>query len=354
MEATIAMNEKDRDRLMREVMAETAEKERGRLLTIASKTAPKRVAFVDWVILVPILSKIGIVNLRNRTDRIRDARWSYKADKNGRIMELRIGGVRDLDPFDVPAGIVRLERLKLFSVTNCLSIPVELSSLSHLKELHLLESDEELLNDFPLQMVLSHLTRLEVSDCRLQSSSPFLIWMTRQLPRLEIFGFMSMGKEEANYILDSFRNSENVCFKENLKRFDMQSCRLDDKCLETLLLDILPKVPNVSSLDLEGNNIKSVRAIIDRIKSDETCFVSKSIRCLKIEHNPILEKMEDNPKEKASILSFLRTFNTIFKLFDGHLQDEEGNSFDSDVEYALRINHAGRSIVEGNYVGTKK
>jgi len=53
--------------------------------------------------------------------------------------------------------------------------------------------------------------------------------------------------------------------------------------------------------------------------------------------------MEEDPKEKAAILIFLKTFNTVCNL-EGFKKDD----YDPDVEYALSINHAGRNIVEGN------
>ena len=51
--------------------------------------------------------------------------------------------------------------------------------------------------------------------------------------------------------------------------------------------------------------------------------------------------MRDDPKEKAAILSLLQTINTVYNL-EGRWKDD----YVPDVEYALRTNHAGRSIVE--------
>jgi len=61
-----------------------------------------------------------------------------------------------------------------------------------------------------------------------------------------------------------------------------------------------------------------------------------------------MKKVKEDLKEKAAILSLLETFNTISSL--GHL-GKEGHAY-SDVEYALRINHAGRRLVEGSHVAT--
>ena len=71
------------------------------------------------------------------------------------------------------------------------------------------------------------------------------------------------------------------------------------------------------------------------------CVISKSLRLLDISGNPMMEKIEDDPKEKEAMLSLLETFNSIY-----NLEGCSVHSYDSDVEYALRINHAGRRIVE--------
>ena len=52
----------DRDRLMRDIMTETAEEDRGRLLTVAINTMPNKAAFIDWIVVVSILSQVGIVD----------------------------------------------------------------------------------------------------------------------------------------------------------------------------------------------------------------------------------------------------------------------------------------------------
>ena len=93
-------------------------------------------------------------------------------------------------------------------------------------------------------------------------------------------------------------------------------------------------------LNLDCNSIGSVQNIVDRIENDRNCFISKSIRILGMGDNVISDNVMDNPKEKAALLGLLKSVNSIYNL---------GNSYyDSDVEYALLINHAGRRIVEGS------
>ena len=62
---------------------------------------------------------------------------------------------------------------------------------------------------------------------------------------------------------------------------------------------------------------------------------------MKILGNPIEKKLEEGPDVKAALLKFLRIIDTISSL--GIYSCEN----DLDVQYALIINHAGQSILEG-------
>jgi len=334
-----------RDRILRDVMTETPEEDRGRLLTVAIDSMPDKVAFIDWIVVVSILSLIGIVNLHDDDVDYRDLAdhhngWKYKVDDDGRNISLIIFD-EDLDPFDLPAGIVRLERLADLRLRNCRSLPAkELSCLLYLKALSL-----ALLENIPAQMELKYLKTLYLTNSQVRPTSPFLPWMAGQLlPSLEALYFYGAGEIETNYILDALRNL-GVCLQSNLEEFRIKRCELNDNQLETLLFEVLPRFPNMNSLDLILNEIQSVESVVDRLRSDKTCFISKSIRYLNLQHNPIMKKMmiEGDPKETAAILSFLQTFNTVC-----NLGGCKGGDYDPDVEYALRINHAGRNIVEGS------
>ncbi|OEU07636.1 hypothetical protein FRACYDRAFT_250654 [Fragilariopsis cylindrus CCMP1102] len=57
--------------------------------------------------------------------------------------------------------------------------------------------------------------------------------------------------------------------------------------------------------------------------------------------NPIKEKLGEDPIEKAALLSLLESYITVYCLGDKYLY-----RLDPDIEFALRIKHARRSIVE--------
>lgn len=86
---------------------------------------------------------------------------------------------------DLPADIVRPERLVNLLIANCRSNTVEaLLKLSLLQEL-LFRQCSYLFDNFPLHIELNDLKRLELNACQLRSySSSLFAWMAEQLPNV--------------------------------------------------------------------------------------------------------------------------------------------------------------------------
>ncbi|OEU06156.1 hypothetical protein FRACYDRAFT_256201 [Fragilariopsis cylindrus CCMP1102] len=338
------------------VLSETPEADRRKLISICLKSIPNRMNFVECVTLVSILSKIGIVDINNiandQIDFVKEGQdgdkyyihyaCDFTIDTDGRITELGIMH-NESDDYDLPAIIAFLERLTFLMLSNCRSIPAELSNLPHLEKLHLNIFSLDLLENFPIQMKLKNLKILRVnSDVPLPASSRFLKWMTSQLPNLETLEFENdMENNDHLFIIDSLRTN-NVCFHKSLKHLALCCCLTGQESFEILILEIVPKFRDLRSLDLSRNRIKSFLPIVDSIKNDRTFVPSKSLRVLNVRSNPVFKKMKDDPIETAAMLSFLGIFNTIHSFGERLGRDLY---YDSDVEYALRINHAGRRIV---------
>ena len=327
---------------MKDILAEAGDL-RGRLMAVFANCIPDKMDFIEGMSLVSILSQIGIVDLRDEDIHIDltiddntaisdtnddaaddddndedkdDKMWSYEMDDDGRITKLEIFD-ENLAPFDLPAGIARLERLTDITVWNCKSLPVkELCNLRlHTLRLH---RCSDLLNKFPIEMRLKFLKKLYIDSCRLHPSSTLLAWMVSQLPILEYLEFNDMLEKEINRIVDVLCSNPNgaACFQGSLTSLVISCCRLGDKQFEILMFEGMSCYPNVSSLNVMGNNIRSVQSIMDRIKSndydEET--ISKAIRHLHIVANPIMKNMKDDVNEVVAILTFLKTFNTIYNL----------------------------------------
>ena len=332
-------------------------------MTMCLKLCPKHTSFVDFVAFASSLSRAGIeiANLKKQKQAleeriiekghdkkekysgytVRGKIWKYSTDKEQRITDLEIS---DWDQYDFPAGLGRLRKLNRILVRGlCRSLPAaEMSTLPHLQELSLVTCSI-LLRTFPLGMkTLPHLKKLSIINCQIGWASQFIEWMSSHLPVLEELDFRFPKQKRAS-VLKALRSLDFRC-KYSMKSIVLKRCNLRDVDLATLLL----KFPNLSNLDLARNGIKSVQPIIDMINTSGDCFLSKSIRKLNLEWNPILGNAKRDPNEKEALLSFLRVFNTIRTLYTPRFSCHR---YHPDVEYALAINQAGRSIVQVRHHG---
>ena len=373
------------DRLLRDVLADTPEDDRGRLISFCLKYIPIEMNFIEGIVFISALTKMRLLDIdnveRNRrhirhipnqTQDLKERRCvirmevysSYCSfDDDGRIirLELRsyINAINAIDfPFpenigriDVPAIIGRLERLTDLKVFKPRSLPAdELSKLSQFRTLELFDCSSVIFEYFPIQMKLRHLKKLRVANFQIEFvsvSSPFLTWMTSQLPSLEVLDFVRMKKNETNFIVDHLVTNDVICFQESLKYLGVQNCQVDENIFETIMFKICPKFEKLSELRLHYNQIKTIQNIVNKIKNNDTTeFVPlKSLRILNLRLNPIFEKMrEEDPKEKTAMLKFLQSYNSICNI-GGYIKQH----YDSEIEYALNINHAGRKrIVEAS------
>jgi len=371
--ATAAIT-KAREQSMKCILEEIPEEHRGRFTTICVNSIPDEVSFVDGMVLILMLIQMGRFRLDDSTiDRIDfnlekvedvydsdddyESNWKYeidlydvhpKIDEDGRIIAFSIGRYFEQHrqiPYDLPSCIVHLDRLEYLFVIDCRSLPAEaLPKLPNLRTLELYFRDpSDLLNNFPLQMELNQLKTLEICGGKFQPPAHFLEWMTTNLPNLENLGFWHTEKKETERIIKAL-STHDVCFAQTFKRLDIRACNLDDKLFESLLLDALPKFQSLSTLNVVSNKIESLQNIAKRIENDnkKPCVVAKSLRHIYLTGNFVENKLKNNPKEKHAMLSLLKVFNAVCTL---KIYGEE--HFDSDVDYALRINDAGRSLVEG-------
>jgi hypothetical protein len=237
MVETNAIAVKSMDRLLRDILSDTPEEDRGKLITVCLNSIPNKMNFVECVTLVSAFSKMGMVDINNiENDRIHFGNYKggdhydfcgnnfdadFTIDDDGRITGLDI--YRG-DEYDLPATIACLERLTKISVYKCRSLPVELTNLPHLDTLFLIECSPDLFENFPIQMKLNNLKKLCIYKCVCvfpSAPSQFLTWMTSQLPSLEDLEFFScMDNDEVSYTVDYLRSKE-VCFHNSLKNFRM-------------------------------------------------------------------------------------------------------------------------------------
>jgi hypothetical protein len=344
------------------------------------KIIPNEVSSIDGAVMVSILSKTAdfvvdlhnIENDRTKFEKSRNDSYSYDLfcisssiscdftiDDDGRIIRLSINGGRR-ERFALPEIIARLERLTDLTLGHCQSIPMELSNLPQLKALTLIHCSDLFDNSLPVQMVLSKLKEFSICNYRSEStpmstststSTQLIAWMSKQLPILEELGFFFLQKNRTDSVLNALSTVKYLCFQYTLKSLTMERCSIDQKSFETLWFDVRPKFPKMSALNLHNNRIESIQPTVERIKNDDITIISKSLQVLDLSSNPITKLLKDDPIENAAMLSFLESYNAIYSFGIGNYDANRQAyvcDYGSNIEYALRTNHAGRSIVEGD------
>jgi hypothetical protein len=338
---------KAREQIVKDVMSEIPKEDRGKLMNlVVNCTLDNKVSFVDCLVLFSLMvrrddepkpwdyefTRSGLSGFDYSCSDI-----DFKLDDDGRIIKLDWDSVFE----DSTTGIERLERLTML---NCLNCNEELSNLPHLQILGYSgydDSDSFQVDYFPVDMKLDKLRRLQLNYCEFKSSSSlFLTWMSKQISNLEHLSFDDMEEKPTDIVLDALRDNK-FSFQNKLKSLTMNKCSIDGNRFAILLLEILPGFKKVSSLDLGDNKIESVQLTVDRItKNDHPKTIPKSLRIVDLNDNPMMKNIKKESKENTSFMSFLHSFNTIINL--GGLKKSD---YGPDLEYALRINHAGGRTV---------
>lgn len=330
-----------------------------KFLTICTNSIPENMDFMDGCVVVCILVLIGSLDLQEQDAHITfhyDVVFSSYTvrnllplgsltiivDDNCRIRSLTIYEIRTAT-YDLPAIIKYLGKLEVLYLQKCRSLPSELSELESLE--HLFMEDCPLCNLFdgnsvPVDMELKKLKTLSVTDCVFIPKT-FLAWVAEKLPSINDLSFVDI--EDIDSVLD-FLYTTSPPFRNKLGVLRLVRCRLEENQAGAIIQNILPTFPNLKSLSLCYNKIKSVRAIVERIKNDSTGVRSKSLHTLNLEENDIMKIIKKQPKEKAALLDLLRILPTIYRI--GWMS--EAKYYDSDVQSLLRINHAGRYLLEGH------
>lgn len=154
-----------------------------------------------------------------------------------------------------------------------------------------------------------------------------------------------------------------------LKHLTWTHSGITNECLEQLLWGVvLPHHPNLSSIDVSGNRIRSLQFLFERCgkgmypsnlmgdswtsedihqqKLHDEIFYHP-LRVLNLEHNPVLRHRISDRREIDAFELLLRH---CFPLLGSLTPSWE--SWDARIEYLLRINRGGRVLVEGNFVPT--
>jgi len=335
---------------------EQEEEERRREIIDAMDDIPNDMDFNDGCVLLDILytmrKDMGIDFRYSMSDAWRNLVRTYKTDSDNRITTLHLVGFVSRPYFNLPPIVERLQKLNEIRLNYCWSIPKELDNLVYLECLQFSVCALELFNEnMPEGIQLASLKRILLKTSAFFSPLMFEL-ITNHMHTLEelcLWNGMGGNEEDSERILHTLQN-ENFSFRTSLKILILQSFKLKEGGLENLLFDVLPRFPNLQEIGLDYNQIESFQKIASRIKQTHTPMAIPD-NCLRklgvFANNPVylhvIKIQNCNPKEKEALLTILNAFDEICCL--GTCYDNQELS--PDVEYVLRINHAGRKFITG-------
>ena len=269
-------------------------------------------------------------------------------------------------PIIVPSIIKHLQCLESIELWNCQSLIMEFGNLP-LKTIDFYACPSKMFEDIPEGLHFPSIKKLFI-DGRSKFSSNLSLLLKIFSNNLKELHFEELEtREQIDAIFRVLRNDNDLCFTKSLTTIRIKDSILDEKDLEILMFEIRERFPNLRTLDISGNKIKSLCGIHDRIKkirSSSSSSSSSSSRSVLSGNNLLRElNLKDNylvlddviknsiprtkkdHKEKSALLTILDTFYGISNL--GY-----GSTYDPDVEYALRINHAGRKIIRDKEISS--
>lgn len=332
-------------------LVEEQERHRRQEIIGAMSVIPIDMDFNDGFVLLSLLYTIRKQKGRDRRYTLSDF-WNvlirnYKTDETddsdsrGRITMLCLKPIymnEDAWYFSLPPIVERLQRLKEIELHCCRLIPKELDNLPFLEKISFKYCIWCISDNLPVGIQLAGLKSLQLEVDDFVSKQMFelvtnLVSLEELIVEPNDFGDVD--------ILHKLQN-DDICFQKSLKVLNLDSWKLKKEGLKTLLFNILPRFfPNLRELLVRDNEIESLQTIEMSISKNDISpkrhIPDNSLRRLILHGNPVFEKMKNGDhKEKDALLTILNTFNEISYI---------GESCGSDVEYLLRINHAGRKFV---------
>ena len=272
-----------------------------------------------------------------------------KINREGRIVSLELGRRTSNQIWHLSENISELRSLKQLTLIRCAGLLTNLPP--NLRRLWLTRCDERLVQNLcALNVGIGQ--KLEYFSCggtssnlRISGSSiNNLINNVAKFPRLKL---LSLGRvADPDQMLQSLQQNGPV-LGNKLRGIGIGRSKLSEDHLSTLMFETLQTYDHLKSL-VVGNHIVSLRNIADRLESEPFLpSYSRGLTRLLLDENPVLEKIKNNdPHEIAALLKILSRFQRIRQIQE--LPSSTVNGCGPRIEYALRSNHAGRILVEGN------
>ncbi len=197
------------------------------------------------------------------------------------------------------------------------------------------------------ELPLSNLKNLDVCFLKTETDDEEAVFQTKVfhlLPRLEKIVFQIFtGRIEKLFLRNVFSDMGNsfcACQK-TLRSIGLSNSMCTEDELMTLLVDVVPKLPNLVDINMGYNKIDSFQRIAECVSANKN-IANNSLQILDLSCNIVLSKITENLQEKAAMMTFLRIFKGLYNL-GNHIEMLDKSP---EIKYQLQINHAGRRLME--------
>jgi hypothetical protein len=370
----------------------------------ARNNVPEEVDYIDGRIITDLLSTIGWIDYDLPEGIIFDFQHftKYKLDKKGRITQLALGQgpyttkdqngttewIRPTPEFSniswiLPKLISRLTKLQELILWKCSSLP-ENFDLPKLRLLVLQNCDsaqifKNIMNEQSKSKsnsiklpVLDKLILREFSITSSTTNAIYVINFLKQLPSLARIEYIDDVKQadENRICCDRSRRSctlflqlllsKECCsaIRNKLVNIGIYNFKMTSDNVKLIFNKLLTTeyYPNITGIALQNNGIETFQGVVS-----ENFIVNRKLVKLLIDGNPVTDKLLDNVKnEQDALLSILSNYNRVSCIGSevvsnggsssgsviGRWQSIQLNRYGPNIEYALRINYAGRTLIE--------
>ena len=363
----------------------------------ARNNVPAEVDCIDGRIITDLLSTIGWIDYDLPKGLIFDFQHftKYKLDKKGRITQLALGQgpytTKDQNGTTVwisptpefsniswilPKLISRLTKLQELILWKCSSLP-ENFDLPKLRLLVLQNCDSAQIfkNSSNNNIKLPVLDKLILREFNISNTSTtnasYVINFLKQLPSLARIEYIDDVKQadEKRSCCDRSRRSCtlflqlllskeccNAINRNKLVNIGIYNFKMTSDDVKLIFNKLLTTeyYPNITGIALQNNGIETFQGVVS-----ENFIVNRKLVKLLIDGNPVTQKLLDNDKnEQDALLSSLCNYNRVSCIGSevisngsgsgsvGRWQSIKLNRYGPNIDYALRINYAGRTLIE--------
>ena len=303
----------------------------------------ERIGIEDAINLVYILFLAGNIDLHSDPGKLENLSYFEVDETTKKVSKLLVRNYaegRDIPlqfPIEMISSFVDLKALMLYNIN--------VAPPNFVKEIRG--------RNPPLkpQQPLCNLKKLDISFSKMDDKEAILeTKIFHLLPKLESVAFrLFTGRTETRYlrnVLGDLKSSYCAC-RMTLKRIDLSYTMCTQSELKTLLLEVVPSLPNLVHINMRDNKIESIQQIGESINRDRGINSSRlkcqsTLQILDLSWNMVILKIKTNPKEKAGLMAILCAFKGLCNLG----MNVNVKEYPSDIQYQLRMNHAGRRLVE--------